>query len=89
MTKTEPTSANTLATLDQATTGYQDASAALDAAQAAVTTAIVAALRAGATPTEVADRSPFTAAYVRKLAREHGIPPGRPGVKPSKKGTGK
>ncbi|MBB6172252.1 hypothetical protein HNR23_002312 [Nocardiopsis mwathae] len=36
---------------------------------------VVAALRAGARPTDVVNRSPFSPAYVRKLAREHGIEP--------------
>jgi hypothetical protein len=41
--------------------------------------AVVAALNAGDRPTDVADWSAFTAAYVRKLAREAGVPPGQPG----------
>jgi hypothetical protein len=36
---------------------------------------IVAALRAGERPTDVAEWAAFTAAYVRKLAREAGVPP--------------
>jgi hypothetical protein len=36
--------------------------------------AVLAALRARKRPTDVADRSPFEAAYVRRLARENGIP---------------
>jgi hypothetical protein len=35
---------------------------------------VLAALRAGERPTDVAAKSPFTEAYVRKLARENGIP---------------
>ncbi|HEY8456614.1 MAG TPA: hypothetical protein VIL34_13570 [Actinopolymorphaceae bacterium] len=35
------------------------------------------ALRAGVPPTEVANLSPFTATYIRRLARENGIPPAR------------
>ena len=40
---------------------------------------IIAALRAGARPTDVADWSAFTSAYVRKLAREADVPAARPG----------
>lgn len=35
-------------------------------------------LHAGVGPTEVASLSPFTDAYIRKYAREAGIPPARP-----------
>lgn len=44
--------------------------------------AVIAALRAGHRPTDVASWSPFTAAYLRKLAREAGIPPARKGGRP-------
>jgi hypothetical protein len=43
--------------------------------------AVVAALRAGVSPTDVERLSPFTGAYIRKVAREHGIPPAAPGPK--------
>jgi hypothetical protein len=46
--------------------------------------AVLAALRAGMRPTDVTARSPFTAAYVRRLAREAGIEPARPGPKSTK-----
>jgi hypothetical protein len=36
--------------------------------------AVVAALKAGERPTDVADWSPFTATYLRRLAREAGVP---------------
>lgn len=36
-------------------------------------------LKAGAPPTEVAHRSPFSAAHLRTLARIAGLPPGKPG----------
>lgn len=39
----------------------------------------VALLKAGAAPTEVARRSPFSAAHTRTLARIAGLPPGKPG----------
>ena len=38
-------------------------------------------LKAGAPPTEVAARSPFSAAHVRTLARIAGLPPARRGAK--------
>jgi hypothetical protein len=41
--------------------------------------AVIAALNAGERPTDVAQWSAFTATYVRKLAREAGVPPGLPG----------
>lgn len=69
-----------LRTLDAATAHYRE----LEKAHDTVVTAILSALRAGAAPTEVANRSPFTAAHVRKLAREAGIPPARPGLKPKR-----
>ena len=40
----------------------------------AVTSSVLRALRAGKRPTDVAAKSPFTETYVRKLARENGIP---------------
>ena len=71
-----------LRALDAATKRYRAADKARDEAQTAVVAAIVAALRSGDGPTEVANRSPFTAAYVRKIARDHQIPPAPPGLKP-------
>ncbi len=69
-----------LTALDAATARYRE----LEKAHDEVVAAIVAALKADAMPTEVANRSPFTAAHVRKLAREAGIPPAKPGIKPKK-----
>ncbi len=37
----------------------------------------IALLRAGVGPSEVARLSPFTDAYIRRLARDAGIPPAR------------
>jgi hypothetical protein len=70
--------------LDEATQRYRATKAAHEEAKADVTKAAVAALKAGHRPTDVTERSPFTAAYVRRLAREAGIEPARPGPKPSK-----
>lgn len=38
---------------------------------------VVELLKAGAAPTEVAERSPFSAAHVRTLARIAGLPPAK------------
>jgi hypothetical protein len=46
---------------------------------------VVAALRDGVPPTEVVQLSPFSATYVRILAREHGVPPAPGGLKPRAK----
>jgi hypothetical protein len=73
-----------LRALDAATKRYEAADRAHEDAQVQVIAAIVDALRAGGAPTEVAERSPFTAAYVRRIARDHDIPPAPPGIKPRK-----
>ena len=52
-----------------------------DARQGAIG-AVLEALRAGIGPAEVERLSPFTGAYIRKLARENGVPPAAPGKKP-------
>lgn len=62
-----------LAALDETTRRYRRTEKAHEQAQKDVTAAVVAALRAGARPTDVANRSPFSAAYVRRIARDHGI----------------
>ncbi len=55
-----------------------------DEVQKATVDSVVAALASGLTPTEVTELSPYTAAYVRKLARAAGIPAALPGPKPHK-----
>ncbi|MFB7852809.1 hypothetical protein ACFC34_38150 [Streptomyces sp. NPDC056053] len=70
--------------LDQATRRYRKTEEAHEEARTAAIAAVVAALRDGMRPTDVTDRSPFTAAYVRRIARENGIAPARPGPKSSK-----
>lgn len=70
--------------LAAATRRYRQTEAAHDAARRAVIAAVVAALRAGVSPTEVQRLSPFTGAYVRKVARDSGIPPAAPGPKPGR-----
>jgi hypothetical protein len=60
--------------LDAATRQYRRTEGAHEKSRELVTAAVTAALRAGRRPTDVAARSPFTETYVRKLARQHGIP---------------
>jgi len=67
--------------LAAATERYRRTEAEHEQARQATIAAMIAALRAGVGPTEVERLSPFTGAYVRKLAREHGVPPGQPGPK--------
>jgi hypothetical protein len=53
-----------------------------DATQEALVAVVVAALRQGLTPTEVVELSPYSPAYVRKIARQHEIPAAPLGRKP-------
>lgn len=73
-----------LIALDKGTAVYRRTETAHDKARENAIALVVAALRANHQPTEVARRSPFTAAYVRTIAREHDIPPAAPGIKPKK-----
>lgn len=59
--------------LDKATEQYRETEAAHKDSRTEAVMAVVDALRAGKKPTEVTNRSPFTAAYVRRIARENGI----------------
>lgn len=70
--------------LDEATARYRETEDAHDKARDSATAAVVEALRAGERPTDVTNRSPFTAAYVRRIARENGIEPAKPGPKKSR-----
>lgn len=56
------------------TARYNETEAAHEQSREAVTSSVLAALRAGKRPTDVAAASPFTEVYVRKLARKHGVP---------------
>jgi hypothetical protein len=67
--------------LSAATKRYRRTEAAHQAAREAVIMAVVAALRDGVSPTDVERLSPFSGAYIRRLAREHKIPPAAPGPK--------
>lgn len=60
--------------LETAAARYRQTEAAHEEARSRVMTAVLAALRAGKRPTDVAAKSPFTEAYVRRMARENGIP---------------
>ncbi|GAA0432656.1 hypothetical protein Aca07nite_19880 [Actinoplanes capillaceus] len=66
-----------------ATRRYRQTEVAHDEAREQAIQAVLAALRAGVGPTEVERLSPFTGAYIRKIARENGIPPAAPGPKRS------
>lgn len=67
--------------LKAATRRYQRTEQAHEQERTTTIEKVVAALRAKVPPTEVVELSPFTAAYVRRIAREHGIPPAAPGPK--------
>jgi hypothetical protein len=77
--------AEELDVLIAATRKYHRAKRNFDAAKQEVVDAMLTALRAGASPGDVAEGSPFTPAYVRRIAKEAGIPPAPPGPKARKK----
>jgi hypothetical protein len=60
--------------VEVATARYKQTASAHEESRGAVVAAVLAALREGERPTDVAGKSPFTETYVRKLARENGIP---------------
>ena len=57
----------------EATRRYRRTEAAHEQARDDLVSAVVKALEDGERPTDVTSWSPFTATYVRKLARKHGI----------------
>jgi hypothetical protein len=65
---------NEIEEVKRRTMRYQATEAEHQQAREAVTQAVLSALRAGQPPTAVAKASPFSEIYVRKLARENGIP---------------
>ena len=71
------------AELAAATRRYRKTEADHEEARRGAIAAALAALRAGVGPAEVERLSPFTGAYLRRLAREEGIPPAAPGPKRS------
>lgn len=62
-----------LALLDECTARYRETENAHEQARQDVIAAALAALTARERPTDVAEHSPFTDAYIRRLARENGI----------------
>lgn len=52
---------------------YQQTERAHDKAREDLAAVIIEALKAGERPTDVTAWSPFTPAYIRRLARDHGI----------------
>ncbi|MDT8916248.1 hypothetical protein [Amycolatopsis sp. PS_44_ISF1] len=71
-----------LTALDQATADYGRTLEAHETAASAMAEAVVAALRAGHTPGELADRTPWTDRYIRDLGRAAGVKPATRGRKP-------
>jgi hypothetical protein len=65
--------------LDASTRRYRRTEAAHEESRKASIADVLAALRAGARPTDVANRSPFTDTYVRRIARDNGLAPRRKG----------
>ena len=65
---------NLLEAVEAGTRRYNETEAAHERSREAVTASVLAALRGGERPTDAAEKSPFTGTYVRKLAREAGIP---------------
>lgn len=59
--------------LDAATRRYSETKQAHEEASSEAKRVVLSALQEGRRPTDVARRSPFTAAYVRRVARENGI----------------
>lgn len=66
-----------------ATRRYEQTGTAHEDARQQAIQAVLAALRGGIGPTEVERLSPFTGTYIRKIARENGVPPAPPGPKRS------
>lgn len=71
--------------LKQATRKYLRLSDQTEKAKQDVLDAALTALRDGENPNDVAEASPFTSGYLRKLARENGVEPAKRGVKPRRK----
>ncbi|MFI6732135.1 hypothetical protein ACIBI9_04310 [Nonomuraea sp. NPDC050451] len=71
--------------LDESTRRYRETEKAHEASRKEVTDDVVDALREGKRPTDVAAHSPFTDAYVRRIARENGVEPAPRGGSRKKK----
>jgi hypothetical protein len=61
----------------EATSRYRETEEAHGKARDEVVTAVIEALKDGERPTDVTAWSPFTPAYVRRIARENGIEPAK------------
>ncbi|MCF2527353.1 hypothetical protein [Yinghuangia soli] len=61
------------AAIDLATARYRETEQAHEAARQDAIAAVTDALRAGIRQSDVVAHSPFTASFVRRLARENGI----------------
>lgn len=77
---------DSMTALDQATSRYRQTEAAHEEARAAAIAAVLEALKVGERPTDVTEHSPFSAAYVRRIARDNGIEAAKPGPKSAKGG---
>lgn len=64
-----------LSALDRSTRRYRRTEQSHEESRKAVVADVISALRAGVRPTDVVAHSPFTDAYVRRLARDDGIEP--------------
>ncbi|MFG1609281.1 hypothetical protein [Actinoplanes sp. NPDC049265] len=67
--------------LRAATLRYRSTAAEHEEARKEAIEAVLDALRSGLAPVEVEQLSPFTGAYIRRIARDSGIPPAAPGPK--------
>ncbi|NJP24502.1 hypothetical protein FLW53_09810 [Microbispora sp. SCL1-1] len=70
----EPSS-DLLAAIDESTRRYRETEKAHEASRQAVIACVIAALKGGERPTDVVRHSPFTDAYVRRIARRKGVAP--------------
>lgn len=64
-----------LAAIDETTRRYRETEKAHEASRQAVIACVIAALKGGERPTDVVRHSPFTDAYVRRIARRKGVAP--------------
>lgn len=64
-----------LEALDESTRRWRETEQAHEESRKVLVADVVAALRAGKRPTDVVAHSPFTDAYVRRIARDHGVEP--------------
>ena len=64
-----------LETVANASERYRTSQKAADEDKAALFDTWVSAVTAGSTPEQIAQHCDFTAAYVRRIVRERGVPP--------------